>query len=343
MKYKYYDIYKVLSNLCDLYEDGFTIYHGLFLLEDITLTKKYKKSLTSIKKFVSEGCSVGFSLKKTKIYPDFLCQIVEAGEERGSIEKAFKALSSYYYQKHTIRSKIKSAMYYPCTIIFIALMLSIGFLFFIFPLLYQNFASLNSSTNEFIDLIYSLIMYVKSTPLINIIMIVSLFIAIIFLFFWCLFKIGIIKSIFSFTKLGKRYIEYKFVLLFQIVLAYGGNISDLIKMNIDYHSIGVTKKDINYLVEGLKDGKQVSDILVNFKFISMYTLSMIKLGESRGKLSDSLIRIVNVLDKKINTRMNKITSIVGPLLICIITAVIILIVIFFVAPMLNFMDIGNNL
>ena len=66
MRYNYKDIYSIMGNLHDLYNDGFPIYYSFDLIEETSISKKYKNSIRIIKDCVKKGSSVGNAFNKAK-------------------------------------------------------------------------------------------------------------------------------------------------------------------------------------------------------------------------------------------------------------------------------------
>lgn len=158
-----------------------------------------------------------------------------------------------------------------------------------------------------------------------------------------LIKSGIIAKLFKKSKLGKLLTEYKFISFLSMIVVSGSSIVEIMKMNIDYKSLGVNEKIIKEFVEGIKSGSEINIIMKNFDFISKYTLSIIKIGESRGQIEDSLLKASKTLERKVNDKISKAVKLVQPALIVFITIMISFIIIEFLGPVLDIMNIkGEN-
>lgn len=343
MRYNYKDIYSIMGNLHDLYNDGFPIYYSFDLIEETSISKKYKNSISIIKDCVKKGSSVGNAFNKAKIYPDFLVNLIKVGEENGSLGEVLNNLNYYYYKKYKLKKYISSSLIYPIFIITTLILGSFAFLFIVFPKMFESFKNINKNMSSKLLCLYNFISLIKYSPLSKILIISTIIILSIFLFIFLLIKSGIIAKLFKKSKLGKLLTEYKFISFLSMIVVSGSSIVEIMKMNIDYKSLGVNEKIIKEFVEGIKSGSEINIIMKNFDFISKYTLSIIKIGESRGQIEDSLLKASKTLERKVNDKISKAVKLVQPALIVFITIMISFIIIEFLGPVLDIMNIkGEN-
>lgn len=343
MRYNYKDIYSIMGNLHDLYNDGFPIYYSFDLIEETSISKKYKNSISIIKDCVKKGSSVANAFNKAKIYPDFLVNLIKVGEENGSLGEVLNNLNYYYYKKYKLKKYISSSLIYPIFIITTLILGSFAFLFIVFPKMFESFKNINKNMSSKLLCLYNFISLIKYSPLSKILIISTIIILSIFLFIFLLIKSGIIAKLFKKSKLGKLLTEYKFISFLSMIVVSGSSIVEIMKMNIDYKSLGVNEKIIKEFVEGIKSGSEINIIMKNFDFISKYTLSIIKIGESRGQIEDSLLKASKTLERKVNDKISKAVKLVQPVLIVFITIMISFIIIEFLGPVLDIMNIkGEN-
>ena len=343
MKYNYQDIHIIMDNLHDIYNDGFPIYYSFELIQEINISKKYKNSIGVIKNYVEKGSSIGKAFKATNIYPQFLISLIEVGEENGSLGEVLNNLSYYYYKKYTLKKYIKSVLVYPISILAALILGILTFIFIVFPSIFKSFSSINKNVSNKLLALYNFVQYVKSISAIKIILVIFTITFIFVLLMFLLIKSGAISYVLRKTKLGKLLIEYKFVSFLRMIVGSGSSIVEIMKMNINYKSIGVTRQTINDFIDGIKNGNEISVIMSKFKFVSLYTISIIKIGESRGQLEECLLKASKTLEKKVDDKISKIVKSIQPLLVILITILISILVIEFVSPILDLMNIkGDN-
>ena len=63
------------------------------------------------------------SIRDTKVFPEYMCNMIQIGEESGRLDEVMSALSEHYEQQETISRSIKNAITYP--FIMITMMLAV--------------------------------------------------------------------------------------------------------------------------------------------------------------------------------------------------------------------------
>ncbi|HZE60664.1 MAG TPA: type II secretion system F family protein [Burkholderiales bacterium] len=98
--------------------------------------------LTDIKTDVETGSSLAGAFRKFPLYFDTLyCNLVNAGEQAGILETLLDRLATYQEKTLAIKSKIKSALFYPVAIIAVAFIITAVIMIFVIPAFKQVFTS----------------------------------------------------------------------------------------------------------------------------------------------------------------------------------------------------------
>ena len=100
------------------------------------------KLLGDIKTEVETGSSLAQAFRKYPLYFDALyCNLVQAGEAAGILESLLDRLAIYKEKTLAIKSKIKSALFYPVSIIVVAVVITAVIMIFVIPAFKSVFAS----------------------------------------------------------------------------------------------------------------------------------------------------------------------------------------------------------
>lgn len=92
------------------------------------------KLLGDIKADVETGSSLSTSFRKYPLYFDNLfCNLVGAGEQAGILDTLLDRLATYKEKIQAIKGKIKSAMFYPISIIVVAFVITAIIMIFVIP------------------------------------------------------------------------------------------------------------------------------------------------------------------------------------------------------------------
>jgi type IV pilus assembly protein PilC len=100
------------------------------------------KLLNDIRTDVETGSALAAAFRKHPLYFDALfCNLVQAGEQAGILENLLDRLATYKEKMLAIKSKIKSALFYPIAIIAVAFIITAVIMVFVIPAFKQVFTS----------------------------------------------------------------------------------------------------------------------------------------------------------------------------------------------------------
>ncbi len=100
------------------------------------------KLLNDIRTDVETGTSLSVAFRKFPLYFDNLyCNLVEAGESAGILDQLLDRLAVYMEKTEAIKSKIKSALMYPITVLIVAFVVVSVIMIFVIPAFKEVFAN----------------------------------------------------------------------------------------------------------------------------------------------------------------------------------------------------------
>ncbi len=100
------------------------------------------KLLNDIRTDVETGTSLSVAFRKFPLYFDNLyCNLVEAGESAGILDQLLDRLAVYMEKTEAIKSKIKSALMYPITVLIVAFVVVAVIMIFVIPSFKEVFTS----------------------------------------------------------------------------------------------------------------------------------------------------------------------------------------------------------
>ncbi|MDP2758831.1 MAG: type II secretion system F family protein [Sideroxyarcus sp.] len=98
--------------------------------------------LMDIKNDVETGSSLEQSFRKFPLYfDDLYCNLIGAGEAAGILDSLLDRLATYKEKIQAIKSKIKSALFYPISIIAVAFIITAIIMIFVIPAFKELFSS----------------------------------------------------------------------------------------------------------------------------------------------------------------------------------------------------------
>src|SRR6476620_1628980 len=100
------------------------------------------KLLNDVRSDVETGTSLSAAFRKYPLYFDNLyCNLVEAGEAAGILEALLDRLAIYMEKTEAIKSKIKSALMYPISVVVVAFVVVAVIMIFVIPAFKEVFSS----------------------------------------------------------------------------------------------------------------------------------------------------------------------------------------------------------
>ena len=100
------------------------------------------KLLNDIRMDVETGTSLNAAFRKFPMYFDNLyCNLVEAGEAAGILDQLLDRLAVYMEKTEAIKSKIKSALMYPISVVIVAFVVVAVIMIFVVPAFKETFTS----------------------------------------------------------------------------------------------------------------------------------------------------------------------------------------------------------
>ncbi|MBC7392917.1 MULTISPECIES: type II secretion system F family protein [unclassified Variovorax] len=100
------------------------------------------KLLNDVRSDVETGTSLSSAFRKfPKYFDNLYCNLVEAGEAAGILEELLDRLATYMEKTEAIKSKIKSALMYPASVVVVAFVVVAIIMIFVIPAFKSVFSS----------------------------------------------------------------------------------------------------------------------------------------------------------------------------------------------------------
>ncbi len=148
------DIAVFSRQLATMMKSGVPIVGGLEIIAGGQKNPKAKELYTDIRSSIEGGSSLHESLGKHPVQFDELYRnLVHAGETAGVLETVLDTIASYKENIESLKGKIKKALFYPATVIAVAILVSAVLLIFVVPQFQNVFASFGADLPAFTKMI----------------------------------------------------------------------------------------------------------------------------------------------------------------------------------------------
>jgi type IV pilus assembly protein PilC len=136
------DITLFTRQLATMMKAGVPLLQAFDIVGKGAANRAVAKLLMDIKADVETGSSLNQAFRKYPLYFDSLfCNLVAAGEAAGILDTLLDRLATYKEKILAIKSKIKSALFYPIAVIVVAIVITAVIMIFVIPSFKQVFKS----------------------------------------------------------------------------------------------------------------------------------------------------------------------------------------------------------
>jgi len=313
------DIAIFTRGLSTMINAGVSLLRSFEILESQIEKTKFKEAVTKIKEDISSGIPLAIALSKHPKYFDKLyISMVKAGESSGTLDIILMRIAMSLEKSEEIKGKVKSAMIYPSTVFFTAMIVMFFMLAFIIP----KFMLLFEGTG--VEMPWLTLVVIKASDVAS--------------NYWYLFFIGTALIFYGIkrslgTDKGKRFFDIillkiplfgtfvrktsmaRFTRTMSTLLNSGVNI--LLAFEISGEVVGntVIQEAIEAAKISIRDGASIYKPLEDSGQFPPMVTDMIQVGEESGKLSEILGKVADFTEMELEEAVRNLLSAFEPLII----------------------------
>jgi type IV pilus assembly protein PilC len=316
---------------------GVPLDRALTILAEQTDKGSMKDAIGDAARQIKQGIPFSRALRsRPEAFPDLLCGMVEAGELTGNIGDVLQRMSVHYEKENRINARIRGAMIYPIILAVLCVVVVIVMLVFVFPMFVGMFESSGTQLP-----LPTRIMLAMSDSLIN---------------FWYIHIAVIGTAALAFIRFknsdfGKKTLDSLFLRMPMIskplktvitarftrtlatLMASGVAIVESIEKATEVTANYVLSEEMIMVVEGVKQGSAMSDLMRRIPIFPPMMLSMVSVGEESGDLDGLLTKTADFYDEELETAIAKLVSMVEPIMLIVMAGLIGMILLAMYMPM----------
>jgi type IV pilus assembly protein PilC len=334
------DLHIFCRQLNILLSSGCTLTNSLHIIQN-QVNNKLKSAISSIQKELQQGNSLSQSMKKQNLFSSFLVNMIVAGEASGNLDYVMDKLSIYYEKENKLKSKIGASLVYP----FILSLVSLSVTLFLIVNVIPNFINIFNQNNiqppfitkMLVNMSYVIKEYWYIISVLPMIIILSLNIYIHKNPRGRYFIDNLKLKIPYINKIVNLITTCRFSRSFYILISSGVQVVDAIDISAKTIENKVVQDMLCKSKEEIKLGNSLYQSLSICSVFPNMFISMINIGEESGKLDNILSSISDFYEVELESKLNKIVSLIEPMIILIMGLVIGGIVMSIMSPMFEVM------
>ncbi len=325
--------------LATMFSAGLTLERAIQSLGAEEKHRKFKKVLGTVSDNIRKGLNLSESLSRHPgVFNTLFVAMVKAGEVSGNLNEILEQLSSYLENLDDTRRKVKSAMNYPIFMILFLIGMLMVMLLVIIPKFSQVYsqlgAGLPAATRQMIDF---------STWFGNNVGFLAFVTFTILSIIWLISKTqrggfaldSFLLKIPVFGTLTEQSILNKFCKTFGILIGAGVPVLETTALLRKVVDNKVYERAIDDASDLIRDGYNISTALRRTEVFPSILLQLASTGEDTGELDDLLDRAADYYQKQVDALVDRMTTLIEPLLILLVGAVIALMVVLTYLPVFH--------
>lgn len=275
--------------------------------------------IRAIREDVASGTGFAPSLRKhPKYFDDLFCNLVESGEQSGSLETMLDRIATYKEKTERLKAKIKKAMTYPIAVVVVAIVVTGILLVKVVPQFAQTFSSFGADLPAFTLFVLGLSNLAQA--------------------YWLQGLVVIIASVFIFKSLRQRNKAFAIALdkltlripitgqiVYQSIIARfartlsttfaaGVPLIDALESVAGATGNSIYESAVLRVRDEVATGTQLNVALRQTKMFPSMLLQMTTIGEESGSLDEMLDKVANYYEEAVDNLVDSLTSLLEPMI-----------------------------
>lgn len=283
---------------------------------------KMRQLVDDLKQDVAAGNSLTSSLRKRpEHFDDLYCNLIDAGEQSGSLENLLDRVATYKEKTEALKAKIKKAVKYPIAVIVIAIIVSAILLIKVVPQFEEVFKSFGAELPAFTRMVISISEGLQA--------------------WWYIVLAILVASVFLFKTFHKQSEAFRnnldrFVLRIPIIgnILYKSAIARFARTLSTTFAAGVPLVDAldsvagatgnvvfrnatNKIKADVSGGVQLNFSMRNTNAFPAMVVQMTAIGEESGALDSMLGKVATFYEDEVDNMVDGLTSLMEPMIMAV--------------------------
>jgi len=329
--------------LATMVSSGMTLLRALYVLEAQTEAKKLKETLVAVRKDVEAGLQFSAALERhPKVFSPLYVSMVRAGETGGMLEESLTRTADQLEKDDSLRRQVKAAMIYPSVIMSFAIVVLLALIAFLVPVFVNIFKDFGGKLPVITQVTVTMSDLLTKR--------------------WYFLLVGVIAVAVGFAKWKKstrgraQWDAFRLRIPFKIgdivqkvalarwsrtlasLTSAGVPILQALEITGKTAGNTVIERSMGAVIDSVKSGGSISVPLREAPVFPGMVVSMVGVGEETGALDTMLSKIADFYDDEVEAAVKALTSILEPVMIIFVGAMVGFIVIAMYMPMFKVYD-----
>ena len=318
---------------------GVSVASVLAMLGQQTGNKKLRAAIREMQADVEKGESLAASMRRhPKIFPAILVNMVAAGEASGNLEESFRQMELYFDRSKRTKSKVTSAMIYPCVLIVVMIVVLIVMMTKIIPNFLKTFEDMDAELPKLTRGVMAVCEWFESWWWVPLLVLVALIVGgVLFhrtdkgkhFFGWLARKTPVVGNLTVKTACAT------FCRTMEVLIGSGLTLTDSM-------DLAASNMDNIYYLEAIRDaralvaeGTPLRESLLRTGIFPPMVSNLVGVGEETGDLQSMMGKVADYYDEEVEEATKKLLNLMEPAIIIFMAVFVVIIVLAIYLPMIN--------
>jgi type IV pilus assembly protein PilC len=281
-----------------------------------------QKLILQIKSDVEGGVSLASALSKHPMhFDDLFVNLVEAGEQAGALETLLDKIATYKEKTEAIKKKIKKALFYPASVVVVAIIVTAILLIFVIPEFESLFQGFGADLPAFTRMVIDISNFVQQTG-------------------WLLL-IGTVVAVLGFLRAKKRYrgVQHfidraslkipvigpilnkaaiaRYARTLATTFAAGVPLVEALDSVAGATGNIVYEKAVLKMRDEVATGTRLQRAMENVELFPNMVNQMVAVGEESGSLDDMAAKVADFYEQEVDNAVDQMSSLLEPMIMAI--------------------------
>ncbi len=314
------------QQLASMLEAGLPLVSALEALQDQTENPVFKIIIRDVRNDIASGTAFSEAVRKfPNAFPNLFVSMVEAGEASGALSDILAKVALYFNDSLALQKKVKSAMTYPIAVIGLAVVMVNILLIFVIPIFAEMFADFGSELPAPTQLLIDVSEFLQSY---------IIYILILLAIAWKLLgkliktpkgrrvKDASVSKMPIAGKLSQKVNVARFCRTYATLLRSGVPILRALEICSNASGNTYVEDACSDISKHISQGGQLSDVLGENTYFPSMVRHMARAGEQTGNVDGMMGKIADFYDMEVNNTVDALTSLMEPIMICVLGVII---------------------
>ncbi|WP_261844262.1 type II secretion system F family protein [Aliamphritea ceti] len=313
------DIALFTRQMATMLKAGVPLLQGFDIVSNGIEKLKLKKIIYELKNDVNSGTSFAKALEKhPKYFDELFCNLVQAGEQSGSLETMLDRIATYKEKIESLKAKIKKALTYPIAVIVIGVVVSAILLIKVVPQFESVFKSFGADLPAFTQFVVGLSVVAREWWFIALLaIIVSGFLFQRAMQSSAKLRASVDRSILKLPIIGKilhNSAIARFARTLSTTFAAGVPLVNALDSAAGASGNIVYSTAIMQVKNGVSTGQSLKNAVNMTGLFPPMATQMIAIGEEAGSLDTMLDKVANFYEEEVDNAVDNLSSLIEPMI-----------------------------